>query len=112
MHKNHGHNRINERGDRNGKTDSKEKDFTRSTHLKGDGLLAPRAKGGPDMEKIVVLTNPAKEDNMLIACLHVLFPECEIRVQSSRGKDIRDCNGIRGVDPDNPGGRKWQASSS
>ena len=45
------------------------------------------------MEKMmVVLTNPAKEDNMLIACLHVLFPECKILVQSSLEKDIRDPN--------------------
>jgi hypothetical protein len=64
------------------------------------------------MEKIVVLTNPAKEDNMLIACLHVLFPECEIRVQSSLGKDIRDCSGLGEGVPDHPGGRKWHASSS
>lgn len=64
------------------------------------------------MEKIiVVLTNPEKEDNMLIACLHILFPECEIRVQSSLGKDVRDLKGLGDVVLDNSGGKEWQASS-
>ena len=45
------------------------------------------------MEKIVVvLSNPAKEENMLMACLHILFPECEILVQSSRERGIQDTN--------------------
>lgn len=36
------------------------------------------------MEKIVILSGPAEGDEMLIACLRVLFPEYEIRVRSKR----------------------------
>lgn len=64
------------------------------------------------MEKIVVLINPAKEDDMLIACLHVLFPECEILVQSNLGKDIQDRSGLGEGFPDRLGGRKGHAHSS
>ena len=36
------------------------------------------------MRKIVILTDQAGEDNTLIRCLLILFPECEIRVKSER----------------------------
>ena len=33
------------------------------------------------MEKIVVLTNGLDQDNKLIECLKIIFPECEIDIQ-------------------------------
>ena len=38
------------------------------------------------MEKIVVLRNPAEENTILVQCLQMLFPECEIEVRSRKGK--------------------------
>jgi len=34
------------------------------------------------MEKIVILNDASEEDNILIACLRILFPQCEILVLS------------------------------
>ena len=34
------------------------------------------------MEKIVILNSPCERDSILIACLRILFPECEIEVRS------------------------------
>ncbi|MGB2930263.1 MAG: hypothetical protein WBB70_15275 [Desulfobacterales bacterium] len=33
------------------------------------------------MDKVVLLTNRPEECETLIACLKILFPECEIQVQ-------------------------------
>jgi len=40
------------------------------------------------MEKIVVLTNPSGEDAILIRCLRVLFPDCDIIVESKGGDNL------------------------
>jgi hypothetical protein len=42
------------------------------------------------MEKIVVLNGFSEEDGMLINCLKVLFPECEIRVGSNQMERLSD----------------------
>ena len=34
------------------------------------------------MKKIVIMNGPSKQNDLLMACLHILFPECEIQVQS------------------------------
>lgn len=34
------------------------------------------------MKKIVIINGPSKQDNLLMACLRILFPECDIQVQS------------------------------
>lgn len=36
------------------------------------------------MEKILILSGPAEGDEILIACLRILFPEYEIQVRSKR----------------------------
>jgi hypothetical protein len=36
------------------------------------------------VDKIVILTRHAEADDRLIACLAMLFPECEIEIRSSR----------------------------
>ena len=36
------------------------------------------------MEKIVVLTGETEHDETLIKCLRMLFPECEIEIQSKQ----------------------------
>jgi hypothetical protein len=33
------------------------------------------------MKKIVILCDPSEENDRLITCLRILFPECEIQVQ-------------------------------
>jgi hypothetical protein len=33
-----------------------------------------------NVKKIVMLTDSTEQDDFLIACLQILFPECEIRV--------------------------------
>lgn len=38
------------------------------------------------MEKIVIISDRSKEDDSLMTCLSVLFPECEIQVFSDRSK--------------------------
>jgi hypothetical protein len=40
------------------------------------------------MEKIVILTNPSEGDDILISCLRVLFPECEMRVESKETENL------------------------
>ena len=42
------------------------------------------------MEKIVILSGAAEGDEMLISCLPVLFPECEIQVRSKRMRSSGD----------------------
>lgn len=34
------------------------------------------------MNKILIMNGYSKQDDLLVACLHILFPECEIQVQS------------------------------
>ena len=44
------------------------------------------------VKNIVILNNPSKDDGMLIACLHLLFPECKIQVhskQTERSGDVQ-----------------------
>ena len=41
------------------------------------------------MEKIVILTNPSEEDDILISCLQILFPGCEIRVESKENENLK-----------------------
>lgn len=38
------------------------------------------------MEKIVVLRNLAEENTILVQCLRMVFPECEIEIRSKREK--------------------------
>jgi len=38
------------------------------------------------MEKIVVLKNQAEANTILVQSLRMLFPECEIKVRSRKGK--------------------------
>ena len=35
------------------------------------------------MKKIVILKDPSQEDDLLVACLHILFPECEVQIGSN-----------------------------
>jgi len=42
------------------------------------------------MEKIVILTDHSEDDNNLIKCLNMLFPECEIEIHTSQAEV--DCN--------------------
>ena len=37
-----------------------------------------------DLEEIVILTNPDEEDDMLIACLRILFLEWEVLMCSAK----------------------------
>ncbi len=41
-------------------------------------------KGILDLKKIVILTDHPERSDMLIACLRILFPECEILVKIKR----------------------------
>ena len=34
------------------------------------------------MKKIVIMNGPTKQNELLMACLSILFPECEILIQS------------------------------
>jgi hypothetical protein len=40
------------------------------------------------MERIVILSNPSEEDDILIACLQILFPECEVQVKSKETENL------------------------
>ena len=42
------------------------------------------------MEKIVILKRPSEKDDLLISCLRILFPECEIEVQSGQFESPKD----------------------
>ena len=42
------------------------------------------------MNKIVLLTDCPERGNMLIECLRILFPECEIQVLSKQMGTFRD----------------------
>ena len=42
------------------------------------------------MEKIVILSGASEEDGMLIDCLRILFPECELQIRSGDNDSSRD----------------------
>jgi len=42
------------------------------------------------VKNIVILNNPSKDDGMLIACLHLLFPECKTQIRSKHTQSSRD----------------------
>lgn len=54
------------------------------------------------MKKIVILTDHPERGNMLIACLHILFPECEVQVLSKRMEILGDVQAASGFDTVNP----------
>ncbi len=43
------------------------------------------------MEKIVVLRDKSQEDQLLVSCLGMLFPECEIDVVPKSTRASGDC---------------------
>jgi hypothetical protein len=45
------------------------------------------------MDKIIILTNSSEKSGMLVSCLHMLFPECEIELQSREMAHYRDVSG-------------------
>jgi hypothetical protein len=51
------------------------------------------------MEKIVILTNPSEGDDILISCLQVLFPGCEIRFKSNETETLESKHIRRGAVP-------------
>jgi len=42
------------------------------------------------LEKIVIVTDHPEEDDSLIACLRMLFPECEIQIFSRQEQSLGD----------------------
>ena len=42
------------------------------------------------MKKIVILTESSQQPDTLIKCLRVLFPECEIQIQSKHSVSSED----------------------
>ena len=42
------------------------------------------------MEKIMVLTNTSEEEDMLITCLRILFPECEVSLCPKNAGAFKD----------------------
>ncbi len=42
------------------------------------------------MKKIVIKTDCPEADNVLIACIRMLFPECEIQTLPVRTKSFKD----------------------
>ena len=42
------------------------------------------------MKKIVIKTDCPEADNVLIACIRMLFPECEIQILPVRTKSFKD----------------------
>jgi len=42
------------------------------------------------MKKIVIKTDCPEADNVLIACIKMLFPECEIQTLPVRTKSFKD----------------------
>jgi len=40
------------------------------------------------MDKVVLLTNRPEECEILISCLKILFPECEIQVQPKQAGEL------------------------
>jgi hypothetical protein len=42
------------------------------------------------VDKIVILTDHSEGDDKLIACLSMVFPECEIQILSRRTEDFGD----------------------
>ena len=42
------------------------------------------------MKKIVILTESSEQPDTLIKCLSVLFPECEIQIQSKQAVSSED----------------------
>jgi len=40
------------------------------------------------VDKIIILTRHAEADDRLIACLAMLFPECEIQIRSRQTKSL------------------------
>jgi hypothetical protein len=57
------------------------------------------------MEKIIILGDPSKRNNELIASLHLFFPECEIQVQSKHGVSHEQAPSPR-THPDRERGKK------
>jgi len=44
------------------------------------------------MKKIVIKTDCPEADNVLIACIRMLFPECEIQMLPVRTKSFEDAS--------------------
>jgi hypothetical protein len=68
------------------------------TAYKESGFLM---KGRLDLKKIVILTDHPERHDMLIACLRILFPECEVLVKIKRNgvsedvqTDSEICNSV------------------
>lgn len=47
------------------------------------------------MEKIVIVTDHPEEDDSLIACLRMLFPECEIQIFSRHTESLGDATVVQ-----------------
>jgi hypothetical protein len=47
------------------------------------------------VEKIVVLAESSEEKELLMACIQILFPECEIQISSSSKDPIGDSTDIQ-----------------
>jgi hypothetical protein len=57
------------------------------------GLIGPRYlfyRRRFKMKKIVIKTDCPEADNVLIACIRMLFPECEIQMLPVRTKSFKD----------------------
>lgn len=49
------------------------------------------------MKKIVILNATSEENEMLIECLRLLFPDCEIQGQSKRMESAKEVQAVSGV---------------
>ena len=58
------------------------------------------------MDRIVIVTDSSEENDMLITCLRMLFPECEIQIVSSRTESPGDVPEALGHDAVDKGGEK------
>ena len=47
------------------------------------------------MEKIVIVTDHPEEDDSLIVCLRMLFPECQIQIFSRHTESLGDATVVQ-----------------
>ena len=60
-------------------------------------------KRGLNLNKIVILTDHHERGDMLIACLRILFSECEIQVRSKEMEFLKVSGQLQGLATENTG---------
>ena len=70
------------------------------TACKESGFLM---KGRLDLKKIVILNDHHERGDMLIACLRILFSECEIQVRSKEMEFLKVSGQLQGLATENTG---------